>query len=364
MLPTEITPKRFALEENQLCGKPVSARDYQKRFATATTDNASISTKETRPMSAKPDLKMDGTSWAMLLILSVLWGGSFFFTKIALVDLPPFTLVLLRVTIASVILWWVVLLRHIPIPQDPKFWGAIVIMGAFNNLVPFSLIVWGQTHIASGLAAILNATTPLFTIVIAHIATENEKLNLRKALGVLTGFGGVVIIIGLPGSDGIAQSATRSTSGLAPLAPFAILLATFCYGCTGVFGKRFGAMNPILTAAGMTSASSIMLIPLAAVIDQPWALPVPSTDTILAVFGIAALSTSLAYILYFAILKRAGASNLLLVTFLIPVSAILLGVGFLGESLLVQHIIGMGVIGVGLAVIDGRLIAATGTRNK
>ncbi|MDG4721710.1 MULTISPECIES: DMT family transporter [Thalassospira] len=305
-----------------------------------------------------PDLKMDGTSWLMLLVLSVLWGGSFFFTKIALVDLPPFTLVLARVTIASLILWWVVLLRHIPIPRDPKFWGAIVIMGAFNNLVPFSLIVWGQTHIASGLAAILNATTPLFTIVIAHIATDNEKLNLRKALGVLIGFAGVVVIIGLPGVENLApgdQSPLKPTSTLAPLAPFAILLATFCYGCTGVFGKRFGGMNPILTAAGMTSASSIMLIPLAAIIDHPWTLPVPSSETILAVFGIAALSTSLAYILYFAILKRAGASNLLLVTFLIPVSAILLGVGFLGETLLMQHIIGMGVIGVGLAVIDGRL---------
>jgi drug/metabolite transporter (DMT)-like permease len=306
--------------------------------------------------TAKTDLKMDGTSWIMLLVLSVLWGGSFFFTAIALVDLPPLTLVLFRVLIASIILWWVVLLRHIAIPRDPKFWAAIAIMGAFNNLVPFSLIVWGQTHIASGLAAILNATTPLFTIVIAHIATDNEKLNLRKASGVLIGFGGVVVIIGMPGGETTTGAPDAISSPLAAFAPFAILLATFCYGCTGVFGKRFGGMNPILTAAGMTSASTIMLIPLAAVIDAPWTLPVPSSQTIFAVFGIAALSTALAYILYFAILKRAGASNLLLVTFLIPVSAILLGVGFLGETLQTQHLIGMGIIGAGLAVIDGRLL--------
>ncbi|WP_417846408.1 DMT family transporter [Thalassospira povalilytica] len=380
MLPTEITPKRFALEENHQSGKPAYLQDDSNRLAATATSPKATTTRqghlrkqETRPMPTQPqrmpDLKMDGTSWAMLLILSVLWGGSFFFTEIALVDLPPFTLVLCRVTIASLILWWVVLLRHIPIPRDPKFWGAIVIMGAFNNLVPFSLIVWGQTHIASGLAAILNATTPLFTIVIAHIATDNEKLNLRKALGVLIGFAGVVVIIGLPVGETIAakgENAFKPASALAPLAPFAILLATFCYGCTGVFGKRFGGMNPILTAAGMTSASSILLIPLAAIIDRPWTLPVPSPETLMAVFGIAALSTSLAYILYFAILKRAGASNLLLVTFLIPVSAILLGVGFLGETLLAQHIIGMGVIGAGLAVIDGRVrkLLPAGTQNN
>ncbi|MEQ8389610.1 MAG: DMT family transporter [Thalassospira sp.] len=362
MLPTEITPPRFALEETEYSGKSVGncATTHNPITRRSGRDPKDSPQMPPKPNLKMPELKMDGTSWLMLLILSVLWGGSFFFTEIALTDLPPFTLVLCRVTIASLILWWVVLLRHIPIPRDPKFWGAIIIMGAFNNLVPFSLIVWGQTHIASGLAAILNATTPLFTIVIAHIATDTEKLNLRKAIGVLIGFAGVVIIIGLPGSgaaDASDSSPLDAPSSLAFLAPFAILLATFCYGCTGVFGKRFGGMNPILTAAGMTSASSLMLIPLAGFIDKPWELPIPLTDTILAVFGIAALSTALAYILYFAILKRAGASNLLLVTFLIPVSAILLGVGFLGETLLPQHIAGMGVIGVGLAVIDWRLLA-------
>lgn len=355
MLPTEITPRTHAPDDSFENSKYAYA--IRLEYGCDPDMIGSRPIESPKMPTTKPDLKMDGTSWMMLLILSVLWGGSFFFTEIALVDLPPFTLVLLRVSIASVILWWVVLLRHIPIPRDPKFWGAIAIMGAFNNLVPFSLIVWGQTHIASGLAAILNATTPLFTIVIAHIATNNEKLNLRKALGVLIGFAGVVIIVGLPGNATTPSDPETIISPFAVFAPFAVLLATFCYGCTGVYGKRFGGMNPILTAAGMTTASSIMLVPLAAIIDTPWALPMPAPQTILAVLGIAALSTALAYILYFAILKRAGASNLLLVTFLIPVSAILLGVGFLGETLLPQQIAGMGVIGVGLAVIDGRLIS-------
>jgi drug/metabolite transporter (DMT)-like permease len=294
-----------------------------------------------------PAQPMDRVSWLMLITLSVLWGGSFFFTEIALVDLPPLTLVLCRVSIATMVLWWVVLLRDIAIPRDPKFWAGVAVMGGLNNLIPFCLIVWSQTQITSSLAAILNATTPLFTLLIAHIATDSEKLTLRKTIGVLIGFGGVIVIFGLPTSG--------NTMGL--LAPGAVLLAAFSYGCAGVFGRRFATTPPILTAAGMTSASSLMLLPLSAIIDQPWHLPVPTTSTILAVLGFATLSTALAYILYFAILKRAGASNLLLVTFLIPVSAILLGVGFLGEVLLAQHMIGMAVIGLGLLIIDGRLLS-------
>lgn len=314
--------------------------------------------------------RMDGRSWVMLIVLSVLWGGSFFFTEIALVDLPPFTLVLGRVAIAAMILWWVVLLRHIDIPRDPKIWLSFLVMGVLNNLIPFSLIVWGQTHIASGLAAILNATTPLFTLLIAHLATKNEKLTRRKVIGVLTGFVGVMIVIGLPDGmvNGIEPGANTSTPAdvftLAPFAPLAVLIAAISYGCAGVFGRRFKNTPPILTAAGQTSASSLMLLPICMMIDTPWHLPFPKTETILAVLGIAAFSTALAYILYFQLLKRAGASNLLLVTFLIPVSAILLGVMFLGETLALRQIGGMAVIGVGLAVIDGRLIARHARQRK
>jgi len=311
--------------------------------------------------SSDPSPRMDGRSWLMLIVLSVLWGGSFFFTEIALVDLPPFTLVLGRVAIAAMILWWVVLLRHIDIPRDPKIWLGFLVMGALNNLIPFCLIVWGQTHIASSLAAILNATTPLFTLIIAHLATKNEKLSRRKVIGVLTGFIGVIVVIGLP--DAMEASISNVTN-IAALAPFAVLLAAVSYGCAGVFGRRFKNSPPIITAAGQTSASSLMLIPLCIFIDTPWNLPFPKTETILAVLGIAAFSTALAYILYFQLLKRAGASNLLLVTFLIPVSAILLGVLFLGETLALRQVGGMAVIGLGLAVIDGRLIGRKGNPRK
>jgi len=336
MLPHENTTRLIPLDM-ELASRPIHCGiDGPRNLSTA----GGLHPKQ------PPAQPMDRLSWLMLISLSVLWGGSFFFTEIALVDLPPLTLVLCRVSIATMVLWWVVVLRDIAIPRDPNFWAGVAVMGGLNNLVPFCLIVWSQTQITSSLTAILNATTPLFTLLIAHIATDTEKLTARKAIGVLIGFGGVVVIFGLPTSG--------NTIGL--LAPGAVLLAAFSYGCAGVFGRRFAATPPILTAAGMTSASSLMLLPLSLMIDQPWHLPVPTTSTILAVLGFATLSTALAYILYFAILKRAGASNLLLVTFLIPVSAILLGVGFLGEKLMMQHIIGMTVIGAGLAMIDGRLM--------
>ncbi|MFH1804001.1 MAG: DMT family transporter [Pseudomonadota bacterium] len=291
-----------------------------------------------------PAPTMAAQDWLLLILLSFLWGGSFFFTEIALRELPPFTLVLGRVSHAALILWWIVMLRRLALPQDPHIWLGFLIMGFLNNLVPFSLIVWGQTHIASGLAAILNATTPLFTILVAHVATRDEKLTRNRIIGIITGMIGVAIVLG---PDSI------KTANLA--GSLAVLAAALSYGCAGVFGRRFRDVPPLITAAGQVSASTLMLIPLCLLVDAPWRLPMPGMATIFAVFGIAAFSTALAYVIYFRILQRAGARNLSLVTFLIPVSAILLGVGFLGEILLPRHLYGMAVIGLALAVIDGRL---------
>ncbi|PKR55247.1 DMT family transporter [Thalassospira marina] len=310
-----------------------------------------------QPQISPSEQGIDGLSWLMLIVLSVLWGGSFFFTEIALRELPPFNLVLARVALAATILWLIIGLRRISLPHMPSVWLGFLVMGILNNMIPFSLIVWSQTYIASGLAAILNATTPLFTLIIAHIATDSDKLTLRKVIGVVTGFAGVIIVTGNPALDalaGLTTSNNGSAISLATIAPFAVLAAAVSYGCAGVFGRRFKSVPPIVTAAGQTTGSSIMLAPLALMVDQPWHLPMPGMPTWLAVLGIASISTAAAYILYFKLLNRAGASNLLLVTFLIPVSAILLGVGFLGETLEITDIAGMLVIGLGLAIIDGR----------
>ncbi len=293
----------------------------------------------------------------MLLALATVWGGSFFFNGIAVRELPVFTVVVSRVALAAVILLMIMRLRRERLPHDRRVWAAFFGMGLLNNAIPFSLIVWGQQHIASGVASILNASTPLFTVILAHLLTRDERMTAGKLVGVLIGFAGVAVMIGLdalrdPGAGVIAQ--------------FLCLAGAISYAFAGIYGRRFRAfgISPLGTATGQVIASSLIMLPLVLALDRPWALPPPSLTAIGALIGLAAISTALAYVLYFRILATAGATNLLLVTFLVPVSAILLGILFLGETLLPRHFAGMALIGSGLAAIDGRLWRAQNNQNK
>jgi drug/metabolite transporter (DMT)-like permease len=298
---------------------------------------------------ARVNRTMTASEWAMLLGLSVLWGGSFFFTGIAVKELPPLTIVVLRVGLAAAMLYGTLRLLGLKMPHEAKTWAAFFGMGLLNNVIPFCLIVWGQTHIASGLAAILNATTPLATVIVAHVLTDDEKMTGNRPAGVLIGFAGVALMIGPAALAGI---------GTDVLAQLAVLAAAISYAFAGVFGRRFRLMGvaPMATATGQVIASSVMMLPVALIVERPWTLPMPGVATWAAILGIAALSTALGYVLYFRILGTAGATNLLLVTFLIPVSAIVLGSLVLGERLATRHLLGMALIGVGLAAIDGRAV--------
>ncbi len=298
----------------------------------------------------KSDVKqMSRYEWMLLIILSVVWGGSFFFVGVAVEALPPLTIVALRVSLASFALLAVVHFTGLSMPTNPKIWIAFIIMGILNNVIPFTLIVWGQTHIASGLASILNATTPIFTIVAAHFLTKDEKMTSRKIIGVIFGIAGVVIMLGHEALGGLGDSV---------FAQLAVLGGAISYSLAGIFGRRFAqsGIKPIVTATGQVTASSLLLIPLAVFYDKPFTLPMPGLEVWLAVLGLALISTAFAYILYFRILSTAGATNLLLVTLLIPVSAILLGTAVLGEQLELKHMLGMGLISIGLLSIDGRVV--------
>lgn len=280
--------------------------------------------------------------WLLLLSLSVLWGGSFFFAKVALGELGPFTVVFARVSLAALALG-----LFVPLRRDAP-WPAYVTMGFLNNALPFSLIFWGQTEIASGLASILNATTPLFTLVVAHVLTSDEKIERTKIVALLTGLLGVVVLIGPAALVG----------GAALWGQAACLAAALSYAFAGVYGRRFRRMGiaPAEAAAGQVTASAALILPIMMIVDQPWLLPAsPSLKVWLALAGLALLSTALAYVLYFRILAAAGATNLLLVTFLIPLTAIVLGAVVLGERLEPRHFAGMALIGVGLALVDGRI---------
>ncbi|MDB5651191.1 MAG: transporter permease [Hyphomicrobiales bacterium] len=292
---------------------------------------------------------MTPLQWAMLVALSVLWGGSFFFAGVAVRELPPLTVALVRAGGAALILNAALPLLGLQLPRDGRLWLAFCVMGFINNVVPFGLIFWGQSHIPSGLASILNATTPLSTIIVAHICTSDEKMAGGRLAGVVIGFLGVATMIGAGLLEGI---------GTDVMAQLAIVLAGFSYACAGVYGRRFGRLGvrPMITATGQVTASSLILLPMALLYDAPWNLPMPSAPVWWALFGIAALSTALAYVLYFRLLATAGATNLLLVTFLIPVSAVAMGALMLHEHLEPRHFIGMTMIGLGLACIDGRLL--------
>jgi drug/metabolite transporter (DMT)-like permease len=299
-------------------------------------------------MPPTPNRSMTAFEWLILIGLSALWGGSFFFTGIAVQELPPVTVVVLRVGLAAVILHVAIRAMGLRMASGHRAWAAFFGMGLLNNAIPFSLIVWGQINIASGLASILNATTPLWTVLVAHLLTRDEKVTGNRLVGVAVGFSGVVVTVGPDVLNGLRANA---------VAELAVLGAALSYALAGVFGRRFKTMGmaPIQTATGQVTASTAMLIPIALVMDRPWHLGFPSQEVWGALVGMAVLSTALAYVLYFRLLASAGAVNLLLVTFLIPVSAVLLGSLLLGERLAPQHFAGMGLIGLGLACIDGRL---------
>ncbi len=295
----------------------------------------------------QPPLRMGATEWMLLLILSVLWGGSFFFAKIALAELSPLMIVLSRVMLAAATLYAVVRIMGLSMVVGTQMWAAFFGMGVLNNLIPFSLIFWGQTQISSGLASILNATTPLFAVLVAHIWGENERLTALKVMGILAGLVGVAILMGPDALSGLGGNL---------LPQLAVLAAAMSYGFAGYFGRRFRALPPLVTATGQVTATSLMLFPVMLLSGQLSNLTMPSQTTLGAVLGLGLISTALAYAIFFRIMQKAGGTNVGLVTFLIPVSAILLGSTFLGETLLPRHIWGMGAIMTGLALIDGRIV--------
>ena len=283
--------------------------------------------------------------WALLGLLSVLWGGSFCFNGVVLKELPPLTVVFVRVVLASLMLLPLLRYKGLSFPSDLSGWTPFVAMALFNNVLPFGLILTAQTQITGGLASILIATTPLFTVLIMAAAGE-ESLSARRIAGVSLGLIGVMI---LRGSD----------FGLHDAHAVGILLclaAAFSYGISALLGRRMLTTSPPLaTATFQMLASSVLLAILSLSIEQPWRLPMPSATTVLAIVGLAALSTALAYLVFFMVLQRAGATNVVLVTLMVPITAMLLGYWILGERITRQEIFGALVIGSALVVMDGRV---------
>jgi drug/metabolite transporter (DMT)-like permease len=290
--------------------------------------------------------RLDGRSWALLLALAILWSLSFIFIKVAGEEIPVFTLVLVRVGIAALALHVFVLATGRQYPGDLRMLLRYGVMGVLNNVLPFALIVYATVSLGAGAASILNATSPIFALLVAHVATDNEKVTPAKLIGILLGLVGVAAMVG---PDAIAGVQTEL------VAAAAMLLASFFYGVAAVFGRSFRAVDATVSATSQLTASTLILLPIALIVDRPWSLPLPSTTVISSALALAILSTSVAYVIFYELIRRAGATNTILVTLLIPVGGMFLGWALLSEPFTPAEAAGMLLIGLGLAVIDGRL---------
>jgi drug/metabolite transporter (DMT)-like permease len=299
--------------------------------------------------------QMDRGDWLILGLLAIIWGGAFFFIGVAVRHVPPLTYVFLRLSIAAAAMWGYLAFRREKLGLPASAWGSILLLALLNNALPFTLFGWGQTHIASGLASILNATTPIWGVVVAHFLTQDERMNPRKVAGVLLGFGGVATMIG---------PSLLSSLGSSALAQLACVTASLSYALAAVWARRFRrqGISPLSVTTGQLTAGAVMMLPMSIFIDRPWTHAFPPLTAIAAITALALMCTAFGYVMYFRLIATSGATNALLVTLLVPPVAILLGALFLSETLAPQDFIGLGLIALGLAAIDGRLLSLLAAR--
>ncbi|WGW02664.1 DMT family transporter [Tropicibacter oceani] len=284
-------------------------------------------------------------AWAELFLLGLIWGGAFLAIRTALDEIGPLTSVLLRCGLAALLLWAFVLVRGHSLPRGAAIWGSLLVMGVLNNVIPFSLMAWGQLHIPSGLTSILNATTAIFGVLVAAAVFADERLSARKLVGVGLGFGGVLLAIG---------PAALLSFNITSTAQLAVIAGTFSYACAGAWArKRLSPLPPVVAAVGMLTCSTLVMIPLALTLEGvPNLALAPATWA--GILYYAVIATALAYLLYYRVLAMAGAGNLMLVTLLIPPVAIVLGALVRNEALAPQAYGGFALLALGLVVLDGR----------
>ncbi|MEP1354909.1 MAG: DMT family transporter [Tateyamaria sp.] len=295
-----------------------------------------------------PQKTMTGRAWAEMILLATIWGASFLAIRVALDEVPPLTSVAHRTGWAMLALWAVVAVMRLPLPRDPHIWLGFLGMGLLNNVIPFGLMAWGQLYIETGLTSILNGATAIFGVIAAALFFADERITTRKAIGVTLGFLGVATAIGL---DNFRSFDLQS------LAQLAILAGTVSYALASVWARHFlGGLAPQVAAAGMLTGSTLIILPLAWIVDGPINLDL-ATPTLLAIGYYAFIATAGAYLLYYRVLALAGSGNLMLVTLLIPPVAIALGAWVRGEALGPNAFFGFALLALGLVILDGRLWA-------
>ena len=307
------------------------------------------SNKTSTPNAPAPPIRhaMSGRDWSMLLLLGAMWGGSYFFGRVAVMEIHPLTLVFLRVAIAGLALHLYLAATGQLTREAFGLSSGIYAIALLNNIFPFTLTFVGQTELGAGAAAIINATTPFWTMILANLLTADEKLTGRKVVGIILGVSGAAIMIG----PGVILNAG------APLwAKLALVGTALSYACGAIYARRLRHIPPQTLVTGQLTASTVVMLPVILLWTGSGGMFDASATVWAAVVALAVVSTSFGFILYFSLIRTAGATNASLVTLIVPVSAILLGALFLGERLEPFEFIGMGLIALGLLIVDGRFI--------
>jgi len=301
-------------------------------------------------MKAGAALRMGAVEWGLIALQSMLWGSSYFFIAVVSSEVPPLTIAALRTLPAAAVLLLIVLSLGYRLPATLAEWRLFIGFSVFNTVLPFLLIVWGQSRTTGGMAAILNATAPLFGIFLAHVLTHDEKLSWRKAAGIVVGIAGVGVLMG---RDVLAGASADL------LARLALIAAPLSYVCANIFvRRRLGGYPPFVIAVMQMLGAIFVAVPLALAFDRPWQHAPPSMGALAAIAGMGVLGSALPSLCHFTVLQRAGATNASLVTLIMPLTPILLGGVFLGERLSATDIAGALIIAAALIIIDGRVLGA------
>ncbi len=284
-------------------------------------------------------------AWFVLILLGAIWGASYMFIKVGGAEIPPFTFVEVRTLIAAVALFAVLVLRKESIPRTRRPWLTLIAMGIFNGVIPYTAITWGETHISSGLASILTAAMPLFTVLYAHFWTEDERLTIPKVLGITLGFIGVVVLFVPELRQGIQIEFWGQ---------FAVVIAAASYGlATLIAHKYLGGVSHVMASTGQLATAALFMLPLSLAFDNPFALR-PSFPAIGSLLILALLGTSFAYVLYYWLIEHTGATRTALVTYLIPITGVMWGALLLGERIEWEVILGLVLIIAGVGLVNRR----------
>jgi drug/metabolite transporter (DMT)-like permease len=297
--------------------------------------------------TSAPSFRMGSFEWLMMLACAFCWGSAYIFNKVAIAELPSLTITASRLLLAALLLQLLCRMRGIQLPWSGRAWAPFFVYTIFSNVAPFLFVLHGQKETAAGLAAVIGSSTPLFVILLAHVWTHDEKLRGRKIVGVLVGLVGVAVVIG---SEALSFDGPMIAKG-------SLLVASMLYAIGAIFAKRLTRYEPMALAAMQMTAGFIVALPLALLIDLPWQLPMPSSMAMGAIAGTAVIGSSLAAITYFHVLRRAGATNAMLVTLLVPITPIVLGALLFGERLQAREILGGLIVAAALVIIDGRFAA-------